>query len=75
LPQSPKAQKPESIDAQAELREAVKPLMRLVTDPALTQKVVAQLTVKQRAAFYGIEEPLQRLSSSLRIRTTQTPSK
>jgi len=66
LPQAPKAQKPEPIDAQAELREAVKPLMRLVTDPALTPKVVAQLTEKQRAAFYGIQEPLQRLSSSLR---------
>ena len=66
MPQSPEAQTPESIDAQAELREAVKPLMRLVTDPALTQKVVAQLTEKQRAAYYGIEEPLRRLSSSLR---------
>jgi len=66
LPQSPKAQKPESIDAQAELREAVKPLMRLVTDPVLTPKVVAQLTEKQLAAYYGIEGPLQRLSSSLR---------
>jgi len=66
LPQSPKAQKPESIDAQAELREAVKPLMRLVTDPALTPKVVAQLTEKQLAAYHDIEIPLQRLSSSLR---------
>lgn len=66
MPQSPKAQKPESIDAQAELREAVKPLMRLVTDPALTQQVVAQLTERQRAAFYELEGPLQRLSSSLR---------
>ena len=59
-------QSPESIDAQAELREAVKPLMRLVTDPALTPKVVAQLTEKQRAAYYGIKEPLLRLASSLR---------
>ncbi len=58
--------KPESIDAQAELREAVKPLMRLVADPVLTPKVVAQLTEKQLAAFYGIEGPLRRLSSSLR---------
>jgi hypothetical protein len=40
--------------------------MRLVTDPVLTPKVVAQLTEKQLAAFYGIEEPLRRLSSSLR---------
>jgi len=56
----------ESIDAQAELREAVKPLMRLVTDPALTPKVVAQLTERQLAAYYGIEGPLQRLASSLR---------
>ncbi len=66
MPQSPKAQKPESIDAQAELREAVKPLMRLVTDPVLTPKVVAQLTEKQLAAYHEIEGPLQRLSSSLR---------
>jgi len=40
--------------------------MRLVTDNALTQQVVAQLTEKQLAAYYEIEGPLQRLSSSLR---------
>jgi len=66
LPQAPKAQKPEPIDAQAELREAVKALMRLVTDNAFTQQVVAQLTEKQLGAFHGIEGPLQKLSSALR---------
>ncbi len=68
MPQAPKAQKPEPIDAQAELREAVKPLMRLVTDSALTRQVVAQLTEKQLDAFYEIEGPLQKLSSALRRR-------